>query len=489
MASPSMRVTTQLTLTSFGVVATFATASLWAQLPGLFGSHGIAPMAETMEAMRTANVSFWSAPTVLWLGSSDLVLHLVLAACVGASICIAAGLAPRWACVTLFVGWLSLVQAGAPFLNFQWDILLVECAVLFAFLAPGGARPFQREAFVEPSWPARFAFAVLACKVTLGSGIVKLASGDPSWRDLTALTYHWWSQPLPTWTSVVANEWPLAVQKLLCAVMFVLELPIPVLALGPRPARLVAAVGLAAMQFGLLVAGNYSYFNALTLVLSLPLLDDVALSKVVTSFTPSAPSPRSTRSPLLVVGWVLAASYAFFSVTSFSRRFVYEPPLEGVRMTLAPFHVFNAYGAFAVMTKSRPEIIVEGSADGVTWKPYEFPWKPGRLDRRPDFVAPWQPRLDWQMWFASLGTCESNPWFLSFQHKVLHGESTVLALLDENPFGAAPPKFLRSTTYEYRFAPLGEARVWWTRTLTGPYCPPLALAPNGLLRRASEVEP
>jgi hypothetical protein len=131
---------------------------------------------------------------------------------------------------------------------------------------------------------------------------------------------------------------------------------------------------------------------------------------------------------------------------------------------------------------------VEGSDDGVTWKAYEFPWKPGQLDRRPDFVAPWQPRLDWQMWFASLGTCSQNPWFLSFQLHLLKGTSEVLALMRVNPFVTTPPKYLRSTTWEYRFAPLRRQGVWWQRTETGPYCPVLALAPNGLLRRADELE-
>jgi hypothetical protein len=264
--------------------------------------------------------------------------------------------------------------------------------------------------------------------------------------------------------------------------MFVLELPVPLLVFGPRALRLGGAVGLITMQVGLLAAGNYSYYNALTLVTALPLLDDAALARLWKG-TAGLVEPR--RSPPWA--WALAAAFAFFSATAFSRRFVFEPPLKPVLERLNPFHAVNAYGAFAVMTKSRPEIIVEGSDDGVTWKAYEFPWKPGRLDRRPDFVAPWQPRLDWQMWFASLGTCEQNPWFLSFQLQVLKGSRDVLALLDEVPF-AAPPKYLRSTVWEYRFAPLREEGVWWRRTLTGPYCPPLALAPNGLLRRAEEVE-
>ncbi len=488
MPSPSLRVTIRLTLIAFGAIATWATASLWAQLPGLYGPSGIEPIAETMESLRAAHAPVSAVPTLFWLGASPLALHLVLALAVLSSIAITAGLAPRWACLTLFASWLSLVQVGAPFLNFQWDILLLETSLVFAFLAPNGVRPFLSESLPEPGLAVRLAVAVLACKVTLGSGIVKLASGDESWRALTALTFHWWTQPLPTWTSVLGNEWPLGVQKVLCAIMFVLELPVPLLVFGPRRARLAGAIGLATMQLGLIAAGNYSYFNWLTIVLSLPLLDDRALASVVKSFVSSPAQPRPRPSAFVWTGWAVAALYAFFSVTAFARRFTVAPPLESVRSLLAPFHAINAYGAFAVMTKARPEIIVEGSRDGVSWSAYEFPWKPGRLDRRPDFVAPWQPRLDWQMWFASLGTCDQNPWFLSFQQELLRGTPEVRALLATDPFGSAPPTFLRSTTYEYRFAPLGQAGAWWTRTESGPYCPPLALAPNGQLRRANELE-
>ncbi len=483
MPVPSMRLTVRLTLAAFGLVSVFATASLWAQLPGLYGSHGIVPIAETMAGLTRAHASFSDVPTLLWLGWSDLALHLLLGVSVFASVCVTAGFAPRWSLLVLYVSWLSFVQVGAPFLNFQWDILLLETAVVFAFLAPGGWRPFLTPAFREPGRAVRFAAAVLACKVTLGSGLVKLASGDDSWRDLTALTFHWWSQPLPTWTSVIANEWPLGVQKALCAMMFVLELPIPLLALGPRRARLVAAAGLMAMQAGLIVAGNYSYYNALTFVLALPLLDDAALGRVWKATAAPVTQPRSA-----FWAWALTGAYAFFSVTAFSRRFSADPPLRTVLERLSPLHIVGAYGAFAVMTKSRPEIIVEGSDDGVTWKAYEFPWKPGELDRRPDFVAPWQPRLDWQLWFASLGSCSQNPWFLSFQLHLLQGTPEVLALMRVTPFAQAPPKYLRSTTWEYRFAPLSQKGVWWQRTKTGPYCPALALAPNGLLRRADELE-
>ena len=164
----------------------------------------------------------------------------------------------------------------------------------------------------------------------------------------------------------------------------------------------------------------------------------------------------------------------------FLGRRVDTPVLRVVRR----FDPVNAYGAFAWMTKTRAEIVVEGSADGVTWLAYEFPWKPGDVTRRPDFVAPWQPRLDWQMWFAALGTCGENTWVLALQQRMLTGTSEVLALFEKNPFPGTPPRMMRTRVFEYRFAPWGEKGVWWSRTETGPYCPAVMLGEGGVLRRA-----
>ncbi|MCC6338152.1 MAG: lipase maturation factor family protein, partial [Myxococcales bacterium] len=297
-----------------------------------------------------------------------------------------------------------------------------------------------------------------------------------------ALTYHWWTQPLPTWSSHLFAALPLAVQKALCAVMFVLELPIPLLALGPRRLRLVSAVGLMALQVGLFAAGNYSYYNVLTFVLAVPLLGDAALERVLPSFLfPSRPVGEERLSP---AGWVVALLVVALGAGMFARRSLAKTWLGPVLSAVARFETINAYGAFAWMTKTRPEILIEGTVDGVEWREYEFPYKPGRLDRRPGFVAPWQPRLDWQMWFAALGECSENPWLLSTQKQLLLGVPEVLALFERNPFPDALPKVIRTRSFEYRFAPWSAKGVWWTRTETGPYCPPLVLGPGDQLIRA-----
>ncbi len=480
-----MRLTRWLLLRLFGLTAVVAVGAFWLQLPGLVGSRGIAPAAETMASLRAAEgVGFFDVPTLLWLSSSDAMLHLLAALGVLAGVALVAGLAPRVALGVLWASWLSLVTAGAPFLSFQWDVLLLEASFFLFFYAPPGLRP-RLSTEPEPTRVARFLLAWLACRLTLASGIVKLAGGDPAWRDLTALTWHFWTQPLPAWSSWLYAGLPLVVQKGLCAATLLLELPLPLLALGPRRLRLVAGAGLIALQVGLMSAGNYSFYNLLTAALAVPLLDDAALRRLVPRrFTLPALPPAEAR-PARRWELALAALVVALGVGAFLRRTLERAPIAGVLRAIAPFETINSYGAFARMTKSRPEIVLEGSADGVTWTPYEFKWKPGRLDRRPAFVAPYQPRLDWQMWFAALGTCSDQPWLLSFQRHLLSGTPEVVGLLESSPFPAAPPRYVRALLYEYRFS--SEKGQWWTRTLTGEYCPPLALAEDGRLRRAEEL--
>ncbi len=439
-----MRLTRRLFFIGFGLTALVAVGSYWWQLPGLAGPKGIVPSE---------------------LGPG--ILHLLCAVACGASVLLVLGLAPRAASLVLWASWLALAQAGSPFLAFQWDVLLVETAFCAALYAPPGLRPRLRTE-PEPLPAFRFVMALLACKVTLESGIVKLASGDPTWRDLTALTYHWWSQPLPTWTSVWLHALPLQAQQVMCALMFVLELAVPLLIFGPRLMRLTGAVGLMALQAALFAAGNYSFYNVLTFMLAVPLLDDGLLRR--------GPGPgRVVRAPST---WLVAVLFGVLSVGMFLGRGFDSRVLAFVR----GFSTINPYGAFAVMTRTRAEIVLEGSVDGVTWTPYEFPFKPGALDRRPGFIAPWQPRLDWQMWFAALGTCEDNPWVLSLQQRLLEDAAPVKALFETVP--AATPRVLRTRVFEYRFAPLHAPGRWWTRTETGPYCPAVSLGPNGQLQRA-----
>ncbi len=468
-----------LTVRLFGLTALIAVGSTWAQLPGLFGEHGLASVAQTLTRLRAApDVSFFDVPTLFWLSSSDGALHLVLAIAALAAVGLMVGFAPRFSAWVLWAAWLSLVAVGQPFLSFQWDVLLLEGAFFLGFYA--GGRLWLHRDDAEPSPPAVFAMAWLAFKVTFSSGLVKWFSGDESWRDLTALTYHWWTQPLPTWTSVVFAELPRWVQQALCAATLAVELPVALLALGPRPARRTAGIAFICLQLGLFAAGNYSYYNLLTAVLALPLLDDGLFRRGVAVAGSSEAVPERLWGRRL--GWGGVALVVALGCSAMAGRLGARSPLRPLEAVLAPFDTINGYGAFAVMTKTRPEIVLEASADGVSWTPYDFPYKPDAPDDAPRWVAPFQPRLDWQMWFASLSTCQQNPWLLKLQRHLLLGTPQVRALFRAGPEG--PQRLLRARVSDARFAPLAQRGVWWTYSAPRPYCPTLTLTEDGQLARA-----
>jgi hypothetical protein len=446
-----MERTQRLTFALFGLTALVAVAAFWAQLPGLVGAQGIAPATQTLEALARAGVGWAQVPTLLWLWPSDGTLHLLCAGGVLASLCITLQRGTRAALLVLWACWLSLGAVSSPFLDFQWDVLLLEGALVllpFAGRAPGAA--------------SRLLPGALAALVTFESAVVKLSSGDPAWRDLTALTFHWWTQPLPSWSSLVLWQLPLPLQRLGCGVTLAVELICPLLVFGPRRARLWGAAWLIGLQLALLGSGNFAFYNWLTLALAVPLLDDGVLG---VGPARELSSPRWAWA--LTLGVIALAGAAFFHPR-------WLAPLR-------PFRTLNGYGAFAVMTKQRVEIVFEGSDDGLDWVPYELPYKPGRVDRALAFVAPWQPRLDWQLWFAALGTCDQSPWALTTQQRLLEGSPAVRALFAEGP--VAPPRYLRTVAYDYRFAP-PHAHDVWARSSPRAWCPPVTLAPDGRLVRA-----
>jgi len=473
-----------LYLRALGLVTLVAVGSLWAQLNGLLGSDGIWPAADQLKQLHAAEgVGFFDVPTLAWISASDGFLHFLCAATVVLALLLIAGIFPRLVLGLLWLCWMSLVHVGGPFLAFQWDVLLIETLFFSIFFAPAGLRPRLADEKQPADW-ARFILQLLAFKLTFSSGVVKLASGDPSWRDLTALSYHYWTQPLPAWTSYLAHQWPMFVHQVACALMFVCELPLAALALGTRRMRLSSAAALFSLQVALAAAGNYSYFNLLAAVLCLPLLDDDAIRFVLQKWKWQGKEklPIFTARPALTarrIGWAFAAIYAGLSLVLFFRGAT--TPLRPLLDVLRPFSTVNAYGAFAVMTKTRPEITLEGSLDGQSWAAWDFKYKPGKLDARPGFIAPYQPRLDWQMWFAALGNCQGNPWLVATQWKLLNGSPAVRGLFATEPFGGQPPKFIRAIVSNYTFAPMSQDGVWWKSENPQPYCPALTLNAEGQL--------
>jgi len=447
---PDSRAAFRLLLRLLGLVHLVAFASLWVQLDGLWGARGILPAGELLAAARAqlGGGGWRYLPSVFWLGAADASLRAACAAGLALSVVVMLGYAVAPALLALWALYLSFVSVGREFMSFQWDILLLEATLLLAWSAPWRLKPDWSR--WRPPAAGVWLTRLLVFRLMLESGWVKLASGDPRWRDLTALAYHYWSQPLPPWTAWYADRLPLLAQKACCAALFAVELGAPWLILLPRRPRLLGFWLLVGLQTLIALTGNYGFFNPLAVVLCLSLVDGVYL--------PALPE-RDSRAP----AWsALPCSVLLLLV-------FWQP--DAVR----PFFPVNRYGLFAVMTTQRREIVLEGSADGREWKPYEFKWKPGEVTRRPRFVEPHMPRLDWQMWFAALGTCRDNPWFVRFMVRLLQGDPAVSGLLARDPFaGGPPPRYLRSTLYDYRFAPPGSD-AWWTRRALGPYCPPISL--------------
>jgi hypothetical protein len=292
------------------------------------------------------------------------------------------------------------------------------------------------------------------------SGAVKLLSGDPTWRNFTALGYHYYTQPLPTPLAWYMEQFPAWFQKASVCIVFLVELLVPFLFFAPRRIRHAAGWLTMALQAMILLTGNYTFFNFLTIALCMWL------------FIEPDPQCRASRRVSYPLAALIGALSGLVCLQLFS---VPLPPAGDTILRAAdPLRIVNSYGLFAVMTTTRPEIVVEGSNDGVNWQAYEFPFKPGNIYRAPPIVAPYQPRLDWQMWFAALGTYRENRWFVNFALRVLQGEPSVLRLLSYNPFPKAPPKYVRARTYLYTFTHSGE-RAWWAREESGMYLPAVSL--------------
>ncbi len=488
---PTHFLTRWLFLRLMGIIYFIAFISLWVQIDGLLGSKGITPATQYMEAVhnwsRAHNV--WDAlslaPTLCWFSASDRFLHFLCGGGAVLAVLVILGIATAPSLALLWLFYLSLCVVGEPFLNFQWDALLLETGLLAIFFAPRQLLPsLAREA--PPSRTALWLLRWLLFRLMFASGVVKLATGDKTWHSLTALTFHYETQPLPTWIGWYAHQLPLWFQKFSCGFLFAVELAVPFLIFAPRRLRFFACGAIVTLMALIAMTGNYCFFNLLALALCVLLMDDAALRR----FAPSpwrtlTANPRCWRCPCWITAPVAALVLLVTVMTlagSFREPISWPSPMVSLYRTLAPLRSFNGYGLFAMMTTSRPEIIIEGSNDGQTWSAYEFKYKPGDPTRRPAFVAPHQPRLDWQMWFEALNVLnphrEPSSWFINFCARLLQGQPEVLALLKTDPFPNAPPRYLRATEYDYHFTDFATRRktgAWWRRELIGPYCPVLSL--------------
>ena len=488
MGSPSYVISRELFLRVLGVIYLAAFISFGTQIIGLIGKEGILPVQNLLHAagLKVGPERYWLLPTVCWLDASDNFLKFLPAAGAVLSFVLILGIAPTPILILLWLLYLSLVSAGQDFMEFQWDNLLLEVGFLAIFLAPLRMLPKSTEDSPAPKMPL-WLFRWLLFRLMFSSGVVKLMSGDPTWRNLTALNFHYETQPLPTWIGWYFHQLPFWFQKLSVLVTFIAELIVPFFIFGPRPVRLIGCGALVLFQVLIALNGNYCFFNLLAIALCLLLIDDfVWLRGTVTGGARLGQEPAlAVTVPVRWRQWIIAPIAAVIVLVSgmqlvrlFRIRVKWPIPLVALYQSVAPFRSVNSYGLFAVMTTSRPEIIIEGSNDGTKWLAYEFKWKPGDLKRRPGFVAPHQPRLDWQMWFAALSGYRENPWFMNFMTRILEGSPPALRLLKRNPFPGKPPRFLRAVVYDYHFTGFATKRsqgTWWRRDPKGLYCPILSL--------------
>lgn len=484
-----------LFLRLLGLIFFSAFVSLLVSINGLLGPRGLLPAGVYLRALAAHfGVSrFWFAPTLLWLGSGHAALQALCWAGLAASALLILNRRPRLAIAVAAVLFLSFVAAARDFSNYQSDGMLLAAALIAWFLAPPGARPgFGRD---HPPTPASlFLLQWLWFRIYFESGFAKWAGGDPHWRHLTALNQYFQNNPLPTWIGYFCHLLPHGVLSALALATLVLELGLVWLLFLPRRFRLGLFVVSTVFQLGLAVTANYAFINWITAALGLLLLDDGYLAPacrwILRRRTPapaaasaasealSSPGPSRRWTEGLILGWVFYATLALLLWMPWPRLPLPRAPIA----LLSPFRVANQYGLFGRMTRAQYEIEFQGSRDGRHWTAYPFRFKPQRLTAAPGLYAPFQPRFDWNLWFAARGPWQQTPWTLRCEADLLDGDPAVLSLFAANPFGSRPPQYLRAVLWDYRFtgfAVLRRTGRWWQRTALGLYAPELERLPGG----------
>lgn len=499
-SSPTYHLTRWLFMRYLGLIYLIAFVSLGVQIIGLVGEEGILPVRSYLQAVpaQLGLKRYLLVPTLCWFNTSDAFLLFLCWGGAALAAALMAGMAPTILCVGLWVFYLSVTEAGQTFLSFQWDTLLLETGFVAIFIAERHLVP-RLLGKDYPSLMGIWLLRWILFRLMFESGLVKLLSGDQAWYNLTALTYHYWTTCLPHFFSWFIHQLPVGFHKISCFLMFVVELFLPFLIFCGRKARGIAFMGLMALQFIIILTGNYGFFNFLTMGLCLTLLDDEHLKRffplvlrqsaeAIQEEAVKTDRVRHMRAQTILLGLVGIIIIFLTSVPLYAmltgRRFSSLPdPLIHVINFVAPLRSFNRYGLFAVMTKTRQEIIIQGSSDGQTWMDYAFRWKPQDVHKAPRWVQPHHPRLDWQMWFAALSPYQHHPWFMKFLRQLLKGSEPVLQLLAKNPFPEEPPRYVRALFYDYTFTdwPTWQATgAWWQRKYLGFYAPVVQLIGDSL---------
>ena len=480
-----------LFLRALGLVFFSAFYALAFQIRGLVGAGGILPAAPYLGEVAHAFPGverFWFAPTVLWAGAGDRALTAVVAAGIVCSLLLVVNAWPRLATAGCTVAFLSCVGVLQDFSAYQSDGMLLEAGLLSCFFAPRGRWP-GLGADDPPSRLSLFLLQWEWFRIYFESGAVKLASGDVRWRDLTAMDRYYETGPMPAWPGWYVQQLPHWYHAGTVLVTLGFELVLVWALFLGRRARVACFVLVTALQVGIIATANYAFLNYLVLALGVLLLDDGAVAALTRGRTLGREAAPARRAPN---GW----DWARAGVLAWAFAATLEPVLPGVltlpARALAPLRVANTYGLFAVMTDAEYEIEFQGTRDGRTWVAYPFRYKPQDPREAPGIYAPYQPRFDWNLWFASLGPWQETPWVLLAQARLLEGSPDVLALFRGNPFPGAPPVQVRTVKWRYWFTDVATRRAtgrWWDRELVGPFAGTLTRLPDGRIVRAGGDAP
>lgn len=519
-----------LFLRALGIIYYSAFYSLLFQIRGLLGPDGLLPVDMYLKAVaqNMGSLRYWYAPTLLWFSSSDRVLMALCWVGLIASMLLVLNVWPRAMLVICFVLFLSFVAAAQDFSGYQSDGMLLCSGFISIFYAPRGLRPGWGES-EPPSRVSWFLLQMVWFSIYFESGLAKYFGGDPSWRDFTAMDQYYQNGPLPTWIGWYVAQLPQRFHAATAVFTIVAELLLVWIVFLPRRFRIACFFLVTSLQIGIILTANYAFLNYLVLVLGFLLLDDRFLvrflpqkwiaavpanlaqvgpvkKEAIVELELSAQSAAaldvsaeehsaSTAPPLaisagqmasaayvwmaaILLGWILYANVFLIIERAFRALPLPTKPVA----LLEPFRVADQYGLFGRMTWRRYEIEFQGSDDGKHWTTYPFRYKPQDPAKAPGIYAPYQPRFEWNLWFASLGQWRGDPWVLRVEEALLSNQKDVLALFATNPFPAAPPKQVRAVLWQYWFTDLATKRttgMWWRRQLLGLYAPSLEREPDG----------
>ena len=482
------------------------------QITGLIGARGILPAGDYLHTLTQAVSGirhFWYAPTVLWISAGD---HMLLGLCwVGlpAAVLLFAGVWPRLMLVICGICYVSFVAAAQDFSGYQSDGMLLEAIFISIFFAPRGLWPglgIDQPPLRAGLWLLRWEWF----RIYFESGMVKLLSGDPEWRHLTAMDNYYQNSPLPSWVGWYVQHLPHWFAKATALGTLVMELGIVLLVFLPRHYRLICFLIVTPWEVGVILTANYTFLNYLVLSLGVLLLDDghwcwlagklrlpSAVPQHIAQIELESAGQTKARVPMAAARRAVAAVslglVLFATATEMLAMVTRLPaPLMEPAAMLQPFRIANQYGLFAVMTRGEYEIEFQGSQDGLHWTPYPFRYKPQAVNQAPGVYAPYQPRLDWNLWFASLGDWQQSPFVLNIEVRLLNNDPAVLRLFAGNPFPGRPPRFIRAVLWQYWFTTLAQKRAtgdWWRRGYLGVYAPVLARTPSGRIVETAEADP